>query len=143
MSDTFSSIYFHYIWGTKNRHPFLRTPLDSRAYAMIRKIAYYEKANVIAIGGAPDHVHILVATKPSENISRLVRCLKSGSSKMIRKKNDMFAWQCGYGVFSVSLSRVDDVKRYIKNQKKHHDVRSFNNEFQELLRRHKVTFDDA
>ena len=145
MSNTFSSIFFHCVWSTKNRNPILVKPHDKLAYRLITNVVHNEGGNVIAIGGIADHVHLFIAVKPSESIARLVRNVKSISSKTLCKSDpelQNFAWQRGYSVFSVSSSRCQDVKKYIENQREHHKERSFEYELRALLKRHNVEYDE-
>lgn len=145
MSNTFTSMFCHCVWSTKNRYKFLESPYDKMVYRFITGIAQNEGSDIISIGGMPDHVHLLILMKPTESIARLVKCMKSGSTKMIRQTSpDLrdFAWQRGYGAFSVSLSQSDVVQKYIQNQKKHHEKRSFEEEFLGLLKRHDVSYDE-
>jgi len=99
--------------------------------------------DAIIIGGVQDHVHALLLLPPTLPLSKAVQLLKGNSSKWLNEvdHNLSFAWQEGYGAFSVSASQTSDVIRYIENQAAHHAKRSFENEFLELLKRHNIAYD--
>ena len=97
------------------------------------------------IGGVEDHVHILFRLSKTESLSKVIGSIKGESSKWIKGAFPdlrMFAWQAGYGAFSVSASKVDVVSAYILNQAEHHREVDFKDEFREFLIRHKVDFDE-
>jgi REP element-mobilizing transposase RayT len=93
----------------------------------------------------PDHVHLLVSLSSKVALADLLREVKSSSSKWVHDTFTTqrgFTWQSGYGAFAVSHSILAEVKRYIANQAKHHRVRSFQEEFITLLRKHKIEYDE-
>ena len=101
-------------------------------------------STLLALGGMPDHVHILFRLKADTRLSDLLRDLKAGSSKWIHEKKDPmpeFKWQQGYAAFSVSPSNEAKVKAYILNQEAHHRKKSFKEELVELLEKHGVEYD--
>lgn len=101
--------------------------------------------NLLAAGGMPDHVHLLVAISKSVSVVDALRDLKTNSSKWVHENlpnESGFAWQAGYAAFSVSYSALDSVRGYIARQPEHHRVRTFQEEFLELLRRHEIEYDE-
>lgn len=98
---------------------------------------------VIAVGGMPDHVHMLFVLARTVALSKAVEEVKKESSKWAKVHvHPGFYWQNGYGAFSVSASRAPRVVAYIKNQQKHHTVRTFQDELRELFRRHDMEWDE-
>jgi len=97
---------------------------------------------VLAIGGAEDHVHLLVNVPPSLAVAKAVGTVKSNSSKWANGARKELAWQQGYSAFSVSASVVPAVVRYIRNQEKHHKRMKFDAEYLALLKKHGVDFDE-
>jgi REP element-mobilizing transposase RayT len=98
----------------------------------------------ITINGMPDHVHMLVSMPLTISIAVLVREVKAKSSRFVHEtwpERDRFAWQGGYGVFSVSQSAMGPVQKYIREQEEHHRKFSFEQEFRTLLKLHNVEFD--
>lgn len=95
------------------------------------------------INGMPNHLHILIGTKPTCNLSDLVRDIKANSSKWINEKqfvNGKFEWQTGFGAFTVSQSGINNVIAYIKNQEEHHKKKTFKEEYIEFLNAYKIEF---
>jgi len=98
----------------------------------------------LAVGGIFDHVHVLMRLPPSVSISDAMRTIKARSSHWMheREGSPFFAWQAGYGAFSVSRSNVQAVARYIANQPIHHRGQSFEHEYLETLRLNDVEYDE-
>lgn len=95
------------------------------------------------INGMPNHVHLLIGTKPNCNLSDLVRDIKANSSKWINEKqfvNGKFEWQTGFGAFTVSQSAVNNVLDYIKNQEEHHQVKTFKEEYIGFLKFYNIEY---
>jgi putative transposase len=98
----------------------------------------------VEIGGAEDHLHILAKIKPAISVSEMLAKIKANSSKWVndhKMKERKFAWQEGYGAFTVSESQVPSVREYIRNQKEHHRKQTFQEEFVALLERHGIEYD--
>jgi len=98
----------------------------------------------LLVGGMPDHVHVALALPPTQTVSKALQLLKGGSSRWIRDtlpRMRGFAWQDGYGAFSVSKSNLPEVVAYIKDQREHHRVKTFQEEFLAFLDRHGVDYD--
>jgi REP element-mobilizing transposase RayT len=142
MGHTCSSLFFHLVWSTKNRQPLIHTPLQNRLYAYIGGIIRKEKAELLSIGGTADHVHLLLKLETFHSLATLARKIKSGSSKFVNESNFSmrFAWQEGYGAFSVSSSKVLMVKEYISRQEQHHQKLSFQDEFINFLEKHGIVY---
>ena len=115
---------------------------------MFRMLAHHTKEMgcvVAIVGGHIDHVHLLVALSRTLKICKLIEAIKSETSKWAKRVaegNRNFAWQSGYGVFSVSYSNLDDVKAYIQNQEQHHASRAYQDEFRLLCEKHGLEIDE-
>jgi len=99
----------------------------------------------LIIGGVEDHLHALFSLSKNHPLKKIVEEVKKGSSKWMKTegpRNAEFYWQAGYGAFSVSLSSLGSVMRYIENQDEHHRKMTFQDELRELLRRHQIEFDE-
>lgn len=145
MAATLTRLLVHLVFSTKNRDPRISADLQESLYAYMGGLVRSERCSLLAIGGVSDHVHLLVRLHPDVAVASLVRKLKANSSRWLnngRSQADRFAWQTGYGAFSTSESQVPVVKRYIANQPEHHKKWSFREEYLELLKRHRVEFDD-
>ena len=99
----------------------------------------------IEIGGMEDHVHILLSLPSTLSIAKALQLIKGGSSKWVHETfpdHRMFGWQVKYGAFSVSVSQLDTIIQYIKDQKEHHRQMTFQEEFIALLKKHRVEYDE-
>jgi REP element-mobilizing transposase RayT len=141
MSHAYARNYVHLVFGTKDCRPWIRQPDQLHAYMV--GIAKEYAIDVRAIGGTDDHVHILMALPPKISVAQAVRVIKANSSKWMNETGHLFAWQQGYGVFSVSASNLPAVCAYIGRQEEHHRKRSFREEFQEFLRKHGIAATSA
>ncbi|GAA5496456.1 hypothetical protein Rhal01_02640 [Rubritalea halochordaticola] len=137
MPSTYACLYYHIIFSTKDRLPWIERDLIERLHAYIGGCLNALGSIPIAVGGVSDHVHVLVRSDPTQNISSLMRSVKRESSCWMKenKQDGLFSWQEGYGAFSVSPNTVEDVRNYILNQEEHHRNRSFEEEFQSILRK--------
>lgn len=141
MAHAYARNYVHLIFGTKGRRPWIREP--DRMHAYIIGIAKEYAIDVVAIGGTEDHVHVLMTLPPKIAVAHAVRVIKANSSKWMNESGHLFAWQQGYGVFSVSVSNLEAVIDYIARQAEHHRKRSFEDEFREFLRKHGIASTSA
>ncbi|HUN88703.1 MAG TPA: IS200/IS605 family transposase [Terriglobales bacterium] len=141
MSHAYARNYVHLIFGTKGRRPWIHNA--DRLHAYIIGIAKEYSIDVHAIGGTNDHVHLLMAMPPKLSVAHAVRVIKANSSKWMNESGHLFAWQQGYGVFSVSSSNVQSVCEYIGKQGEHHRKWSFEDEFREFLRKHGIASTSA
>lgn len=146
MSQSLSKMWTHLIFSTKNRYPFLTKP-DTRheTHAYIAGILRRHDCPTVLVGGVADHVHSLFALSKNRSIADIVYEIKRGSSKWIKTQGiefRRFHWQNGYGAFSVSQSHVEQVRRYIASQERHHRRVTFQEELREFLRRYEVDFDE-
>ncbi len=144
MSHSYVSNLMHCTFSTKNRHPFIDSDLENRLWPYLGGIARENRIRALAIGGTADHVHVLLSLPGMTSFAKAVQLMKGGSSKWINdalQRQRKFAWQEGYGAFSVSASQVPKIIAYINNQKDHHRKKSFQEEFLELLERHGIEYD--
>ena len=145
MADTFTNLLVHIVFSTKHRAALLGEPLRERLYEYIGGILRKEGDLLLEIGGVEDHVHLLVRLKADRSVSSMARDIKASSSKWVHQtfpERRGFAWQVGYGAFSVSESQVSAVRRYIQGQAEHHARFSFKDELVALLRRHGIAFEE-
>jgi putative transposase len=145
MPQSLAALYCHLVWSTKQRENWIDAELEPRLYAYIGGILRERKGALVAAGGMPDHVHLLVSLGREWAVSDLVRDIKANSSGWIHSTLPgltQFAWQTGYGAFSVSASQLSSLKEYIANQKAHHAERPYQEEFRLLLSRHGIEYDE-
>jgi len=145
MANTYSQIYLHIVFAVKGRQNLIRAEIREDLHKYITGIITNRDQKLLSIFCMPDHSHLLVGLKPSISISDLVRDIKAGSSKFINDKKlikGKFSWQEGFGVFSYSRSQIDNVIKYIQNQEKHHNKKSFKEEYIEFLEKFAVEYDE-
>jgi len=143
MSSTFSQLYIQLVFAVKGRHSLIHRSWEEELYKYITGIVKAKGQKMLAINGMPDHIHILIGMKPACCLSDLAREVKKASHEFIKEKKftpQKFEWQEGYGAFSYSHSSVSNVIGYILNQKKHHQKRTFKEEYEELLVRFEIEF---
>ena len=133
MAHSYVSSVFHIVFSTKQRMQLIRPDNQSRLWNYLAGIARNHSMQMLAVGGTQDHVHMLVVVPSDMALSDAVRTLKANSSRWVRETDRFFAWQEGYGAFSVSPSQIERVKQYIANQPAHHSTRSFEEEFLAML----------
>ena len=145
MTHSYRVHYFHLIWSTKKRVPFITKEIQIRLFPYLATIAKSNSGTILEVGGMADHIHILVELSNLDNFTSLVRDLKACSSLWIHKnfpELKEFSWQEGFGSFSVSFSILDSVRGYIRNQEQHHAIMSFDDEFEKILKLHKIKYDE-
>ena len=136
----------HCVWSTKNRERCLNDGLRQRLWPYLGRIAKQNQMKALAVGGITDHVHILLSLPATLSIAKAIQLLKGNSSKWIHEtfpKMSHFAWQEGYGAFSVGISGVEATVTYIRGQAQHHRTRSFRQELIAMLRRHGFDYDES
>jgi REP element-mobilizing transposase RayT len=145
MANTYSSLCYHIIFSTKNRAEYIKPEIENRVWAYMGGIARKHKMTALQIGGIEDHLHALVIAPPTHSPSQIAQYLKGDSSKWIHKEFPTlrnFAWQDGYGVFTVSKSNIPGTLDYIKNQREHHRTKSFQEEYLEFLGKFEIDYDE-
>ena len=139
---SFNSCLMHCVFSTKERRPWLATNIRERLWPYLGGIARENDMKALIIGGVADHVHLLLSLPPTLSVSKAMQLLKGNSSKWLREtfpellRGD-FAWQEGFGAFSIGVSGVKDTVQYIQTQEEHHLQRSFHEELEMFLKKHK------
>ena len=145
MGQSYTCLYYHAVFGAKGRQPLITAPIRTRLYDYIGGIIKHDDGRLLAAGGTANHVHLLISLHPRTSLAEAMRLVKANSSKWLHdtfSDQAAFAWQAGYGAFSVSHSNIEQVKRYITNQEEHHRRVSFEEEFVAFLRRHGIGYDE-
>ncbi|MFT3883099.1 MAG: IS200/IS605 family transposase [Gemmatales bacterium] len=143
MPSTYTKLYYHIIYSTKERRPLIEADWEKRLYEVIGGIVRDNKGVLLAAGGMPDHVHLLISCRPTVALSSLLRDIKSNSSNWVHEQfTKDFAWQEGYSAFTVSHSGTADVKEYLAHQKEHHRKRDYKEELLAMLKLNEVEFDE-
>jgi putative transposase len=141
MAHSYTRNHIHLVFSTKERRNTITKELQPCLWAYIAGIYQNYEMIAVAIGGTENHVHILFHLSAKISLAKAVQLLKGNSSKWIGEQGIEFAWQEGYGAFSVSSSNLDALTRYVRNQQAHHRKFSFEDEFRALLKKHNVDYD--
>ncbi|MGA2858302.1 MAG: IS200/IS605 family transposase [Candidatus Sulfotelmatobacter sp.] len=147
MSHTAGNLVLHLIFSTKGRQPLITSEIRDDLFAYIGGIIREMHGTELIINGTADHVHMLIRIRPVQAAAEIARVVKTNSSrwaneKWPHEKNARFAWQTGYGAFSVSESNVPAVSRYITAQGDHHKKRTFQEEYVAFLKANKIAYDE-
>lgn len=145
MANTYTQIYIQVVFAVQGRQSLITPEHKEEIHKYITGIVTNQKQKMLAINGVADHIHLLIGLKPNIALSDLVRDIKAGSSKFINEKHwakGRFHWQEGFGAFSYGHSQLDQIICYIQNQEKHHQQKSFKNEYFALLRKFDIAFED-
>ena len=145
MANTFSLLNIHYVFSTKERVPVLTPDIRERLWPYMGGIAKRNGIVPKCIGGVADHAHLLLALPTTMAIAKAVQLIKAGSSGWIRESFPNlrnFAWQQGYGAFSVGISQIPETVHYIEQQFEHHRTRTFKEEYLSFLKRHGGNLDE-
>jgi putative transposase len=142
MSHTCGNVLLHLIFSTHERRPFIKPEFRDDLFAHLGGIIREMHGTALIINGTADHVHMLVRIRPAQAPAEIARVVKTNSSRWIRERCPDFAWQTGYGVFSVSESNVPAVITYIASQEEHHKKHSFQDEFRAFLKKNRIVVDE-
>ena len=146
MPQSLAKILVHTIFSTKERRPFLHDPtLRGELHCYMGGILKGLGCQPIIVGGVADHVHLLASLSRTCQAAELVKEAKRGSSLWIKDRDARlrdFAWQKGYGMFSIGFSQLEEVRCYIAGQEEHHRQVSFQDELRRFLRRYEVEYDE-
>jgi len=134
----------HIVFATKNRERVIDRSIEERLWPYLGGIAREFKGKALGVGGYADHIHILLSLPGTVSISKAAQLLKGNSSKWMNEtfgSRGQFAWQEGFGSFSIGISGVEDTLAYIQNQEEHHRVRTFREELERILVKHGMQYD--
>ena len=144
MTSTHLSLQYHLIFSTKERRRWIKESWQERLHSYLGGILRGLGGVAEDVGGTDDHVHILASLNATHCLADVMREIKSNSSKWVHRiiGVGLFAWQDGYGAFTVSRSEVEAIKRYIRGQREHHRKKTFQEEYLELLQQSSIEFDE-
>lgn len=145
MGQSLVKNFIHIVFSTKHRQPMIDKNVEAELHAYIGGICKNTGCTSLIVGGYTDHIHILCLLSKKVTLIKLVEEVKSHSSKWIKTKGEAyknFYWQDGYGAFSVNPSEIDTVTAYIRNQKEHHDKKTFQDEYRAFLKKYNVEYDE-
>lgn len=140
---TYRQIFYHIVFGTKQRSPVINEKNESELYRYIWGILKNKKCKLYRINGMPDHIHIFCDLHPSVSLSNLIKDIKVATNLWMKESGlfpEFDGWQEGYGAFTSSVKEKETTINYIKNQKEHHKHESFEDEFKKLLAEQTIEF---
>jgi putative transposase len=145
MPQSLSYLLIHVVFSTKDRTPALDTSVRPALHAYLGTAARNADCECYRLGGVADHVHLAIRISRTITIAKLVENLKTSSSKWLKTQSPTlagFAWQRGYGAFSVGPSDLEALRGYIDTQEEHHRTRTFQEEYRAFLKRYGVDYDE-
>ena len=145
MGNSYISCNIHCVFSTKNHQKCLNPELRDQLFPYLGGIARDRGFKLIKAGGVEDHIHLLISLPSTLTIAQAIQYLKGGSSKWIHEKfqkMNAFAWQEGYGAFTIGVSQLEDTINYINRQVEHHKKKSFREELVEILNLHGIEFEE-
>ena len=145
MSQSLTNILIHLTFSTKFHKPYLMADIEKELFPYLSKIFRSHDSPVILINGHIDHIHILFAQSKKTALCSVIEAVKKNSSNWIKTKGiryKNFHWQNGYAAFSVDHTNIERIKRYITNQKIHHQKNSFREEYLLLVKKYKMPYDE-
>jgi REP element-mobilizing transposase RayT len=145
MAQTLTCLRVHVVFSTKNRLPLITPEVEPELYAYLGGTMKNLDSPCLAAGGTSNHVHLLISQSKTMALSRLMEEIKKSSSKWIKTKSPAlrtFAWQDGYGAFTIGQSQVEALQRYIAGQKERHKKLTFEQELIAFLKKYRVPYDE-
>ena len=144
MPQTHLSLHYHLVFHTKGNRPTVHKDWRKRLHEFLGGCIKTAGGIPIAIGGTEDHVHLFIGLKATHRLADVVKDIKVASAKWVHTEimDSKFAWQNGYGAFTVSTSLLERVREYVLNQENHHKKRSAMDEYVELLKLSGVEYDE-
>jgi putative transposase len=145
MANTYSQIYIQVVFAPEGRQNLIRKEYKEELHKYMTGIVTERRQKLLAVHCMPDHVHILIGLKPSLALSDLVRDVKNASTNFINGKRwalGRFSWQEGFGAFSYGHSQLTGIINYIRDQERHHDRRTFREEYVRFLKKYEIEHDE-
>jgi len=145
MANTYTQIHIQAVFSVRNRNCLILPDWQDELYKYITKIVQNNGHKLLAINGMPDHIHILFGLRPAQSIADLLQDIKGDSSKWINAQRFIqgkFSWQEGYGAFSYRKKDIPILIKYIDNQQKHHQQKTFREEYLDLLKEFEIEYND-
>tara|TARA_R110000850_G_scaffold109659_1_gene222745 strand:+ start:15306 stop:15767 length:462 start_codon:yes stop_codon:yes gene_type:complete len=145
MANTYTQLHIQVVFAVKYRHSLIQNHWKDALYKYLTAIIQNNDHKVLQINGIPYHVHILIGLRPTQALSDLMKQVKHDSTVWINTKGlttKRFSWQEGFGAFSYSKSHVPNVIKYIQNQEEHHKIKTFKEEYVNLLKENDVDYNE-
>jgi REP element-mobilizing transposase RayT len=144
MANTYTQIQVQTVFAVQNKQSLIKSEWEKELYKSVAGIIQNHNHKLIQINGTPNHIHIIFGMRPKQSLSDLMKQVRQDSSRWINNRgfiNRKFSWQAGYGAFSYSKDQLSNVINYIKNQKEHHKIKTFTDEYLELFHKFNIDYD--
>jgi REP element-mobilizing transposase RayT len=145
VANTYHQIYLQTVFAVKYREAVIENDWKLQLFSVIGNLINEANCKTIIVNGVEDHIHCFLGLKPVVSVSELMKTVKAKSSKYINDHSltpHRFEWQEGYGVFSYGQSQVEKVYKYIQNQEEHHKKQTFKEEYEGLLKKFNIDYDE-
>lgn len=145
MPNTYVKLYVQTVFAVKYRNALIKDDFEKDLHAVIGNLINEMGCKTIIVNGVEDHVHCFFTLKTTLSLSDVMKSVKAKSSKWINENHfldERFGWQRGFGGFSYSQSQVSKVYEYIENQEEHHKIEPFKSEYNKLLKKFEVEYDE-
>ena len=145
MANTYTSLHYHVIFSTKNRELLIHQDIEQRVWSYLGGISRENDMKALLVGGIENHLYLLLGLPAALSVSKALQLIKGGSSGWMKENlpgMGSLAWQDGYAAFTVSKSQVPEVEEYIRGQREHHRVRTFEEEYRTFLDRREIDYDE-
>jgi REP element-mobilizing transposase RayT len=144
MAKTLCFLNIHFVFSTKNRQETIDESIKNRLWAYMGGVAKQNNMIPQAVGGTSNHVHLLLSLPPTISVAKAMQLIKTNSSKWLNEEypyKKKFAWQSGYGAFSVGMGRLTQTIEYIDRQEEHHQKKTFEEEYIGFLKINGIEYD--
>ncbi|MFC0264715.1 IS200/IS605 family transposase [Fontibacter flavus] len=145
MANTYSCLVVQTVFAVKYRNALIQNPWKEELFSVIGNLINETECQSLIVNGVSDHVHCLFGLKPKHSLSNVMQSVKAKSSKWLNESNYLqsrFEWQDGFGAFSYSNGQINKVYHYIKNQEAHHRKTAFLDEYEMMLKKYRIDYDD-
>jgi len=143
MPQSLAKVFVHIVYTTKHGIPFINDSVRNELHSYVVKTLSELGSYTNEIYANRDHIHILCSLPRTISIAQLISKIKTSSSKWLKTKGiEKFDWQDGYGIFSVSASKIGVVEKYIRNQPEHHKKENYQDELRKFFKEYKIDFDE-
>ncbi|MFC2170367.1 IS200/IS605 family transposase [Calditrichota bacterium] len=145
MAHSYHSCLYHFVFSTYQRKNTISQQWKDRLWQYMGGIARTNEMKALCVGGTNNHVHLLLNIPAKISPAKTIQLIKGGSAKWVHDNlpdSVDFTWQEGYGVFTVGFSQIEATIQYINNQKEHHRIKSFEEEYTAFLEKHQIQYDD-
>ena len=143
--STYTQIIYQIVFSTKHRERTMIKNDRPKLFQYISGVLKNKDCHLYRINGVEDHLHIITDLHPSVALANLVKDIKLSATSLI-KENNIFpnfgGWQDGYGAFTYHIDAKNNLIEYVKNQEEHHRIKTYEEEYRELLKEHKIEFDE-